>query len=61
MYLILGGVKLFVCLLIFECDIVMFVIEVVLIDCFNMIFDVLYVDFLDEKILCGIEVLFVWG
>ncbi|TWX72223.1 TonB-dependent receptor [Colwellia sp. C1TZA3] len=58
---ILGGAKPFVRSSTLERDSAMLVIEATPTDDIKMTFDALYVDFLDTKILRGIEVPFAWG
>lgn len=58
---ILGGAKPFVRSSTLERDSAMLVIEAAPRDDLKMTFDALYVDFLDTKILRGIEVPFAWG
>ncbi|WP_462151249.1 TonB-dependent receptor [Pseudoalteromonas xiamenensis] len=60
-YSILGGAKPFVRSSTLERDSVMFVLEAAPSDKLSMVFDALYVDFKDEKILRGIEIPFAWG
>ena len=60
-YSILGGAKPFVRSSELERDSTMLVIEAAPNDQLHMTFDALYVDFLDTKILRGIEVPFAWG
>ncbi|MEC8324960.1 MAG: TonB-dependent receptor [Pseudomonadota bacterium] len=60
-YSILGGAKPFVRSSTLERDSVMAVIEYAPSENLRMVFDSLYVDFVDEKILRGIEVPFAWG
>ncbi|WP_105167958.1 TonB-dependent receptor [Pseudoalteromonas sp. T1lg23B] len=60
-YSILGGAKPFVRSSTLERDSVMFVFEAAPSDNLSMVFDALYVDFKDEKILRGIEIPFAWG
>lgn len=60
-YSILGGAKPFVRSSTLNRDSAMLVIEAVPNDDLKMTFDALYVDFLDEKRLRGIEVPFAWG
>ena len=58
---ILGGAKPFVRSSTLERDSAMLVIEAAPRDDMKMTFDALYVDFLDTKVLRGIEVPFAWG
>jgi len=58
---ILGGAKPFVRSSTLDRDSAMLVIEAAPRDDMKMTFDALYVDFLDTKILRGIEVPFAWG
>lgn len=58
---ILGGAKPFVRSSTLERDSAMLVVEAAPTDNIKMTFDALYVDFLDTKILRGIEVPFAWG
>jgi len=58
---ILGGAKPFVRSSTLERDSAMLVLEAAPRDDLKMTFDALYVDFLDTKILRGIEVPFAWG
>ena len=58
---ILGGAKPFVRSSTLDRDSAMLVIEAAPTDNVKMTFDALYVDFLDTKILRGIEVPFAWG
>jgi len=58
---ILGGAKPFVRSSTLERDSAMLVVEAAPRDDMKMTFDALYVDFLDTKILRGIEVPFAWG
>ncbi|MBA6225378.1 TonB-dependent receptor [Colwellia sp. MB02u-18] len=58
---ILGGAKPFVRSSNLERDSAMLVIEATPTDDIKMTFDALYVDFLDTKILRGIEIPFAWG
>jgi iron complex outermembrane receptor protein len=58
---ILGGAKPFVRSSTLERDSAMLVIEAAPRDDLKLTFDALYVDFLDTKILRGIEVPFAWG
>ncbi len=58
---ILGGAKPFVRSSTLDRDSAMLVIEAAPRDDLKMTFDALYVDFLDTKILRGIEVPFAWG
>ncbi|NOU50939.1 TonB-dependent receptor [Pseudoalteromonas sp. JBTF-M23] len=60
-YSILGGAKPFVRSSTLERDSVMFVLEAAPSDDLSMVFDALYVDFKDKKILRGIEIPFAWG
>jgi len=60
-YSILGGAKPFVRSSELERDSTMLVIEAAPSDQLHITFDALYVDFLDTKILRGIEVPFAWG
>ncbi|MBD1581603.1 TonB-dependent receptor [Pseudoalteromonas sp. S16_S37] len=60
-YSILGGAKPFVRSSTLERDSVMFVLEAAPTSNLSMVFDALYVDFKDEKILRGIEIPFAWG
>ncbi|WP_372771508.1 TonB-dependent receptor plug domain-containing protein, partial [Pseudoalteromonas sp.] len=60
-YSVLGGAKPFVRSSTLERDSVMAVIEYVPSEKLRMVFDTLYVDFVDEKILRGIEIPFAWG
>jgi len=60
-YSILGGAKPYVRSSELERDSTMLVIEAAPNDQLHMTFDALYVDFLDTKILRGIEVPFAWG
>ncbi|MEC4089340.1 TonB-dependent receptor [Pseudoalteromonas rubra] len=60
-YSILGGAKPFVRSSTLERDSAMFVFEAAPNDRLSMVFDALYVDFKDEKILRGIEIPFAWG
>ena len=58
---ILGGAKPYVRSSTLERDSVMLVIEAAPTNDLKMTFDALYVDFLDTKILRGIEIPFAWG
>ncbi|CCQ11714.1 Predicted maltose-specific TonB-dependent receptor [Pseudoalteromonas luteoviolacea B = ATCC 29581] len=58
---ILGGAKPFVRSSTLERDSAMLVVEAAPSDKLSMVFDALYVDFKDEKILRGIEIPFAWG
>ncbi|NMP30006.1 TonB-dependent receptor [Thalassotalea sp. M1531] len=58
---ILGGAKPFVRSSTLERDSAMLVIEAAPTENLKMMFDALYVDFKDEKILRGIEIPFAWG
>ncbi|MBE0363239.1 iron complex outermembrane recepter protein [Pseudoalteromonas ulvae UL12] len=60
-YSILGGAKPFVRSSELERDSMMLVVEAAPSDDLKLTFDALYVDFLDTKILRGIEVPFAWG
>ncbi|MBE0367540.1 TonB-dependent receptor [Pseudoalteromonas aurantia] len=60
-YSILGGAKPFVRSSTLERDSAMFVLEAAPSDKLSMVFDALYVDYKDEKILRGIEIPFAWG
>ncbi|TMP45423.1 TonB-dependent receptor [Pseudoalteromonas citrea] len=60
-YSILGGAKPFVRSSTLERDSAMLVLEAAPNDQLSMVFDALYVDFKDEKILRGIEIPFAWG
>lgn len=60
-YSILGGAKPFVRSSTLERDSAMLVVEAAPSDKLSMVFDALYVDFKDEKILRGIEIPFAWG
>ena len=60
-YSILGGAKPFVRSSTLKRDSAMFVLEAAPNDKLSMVFDALYVDFKDEKILRGIEIPFAWG
>ncbi|MEO2279217.1 TonB-dependent receptor [Pseudoalteromonas pernae] len=60
-YSILGGAKPYVRSSTLERDSAMLVLEYAPTSDLNMAFDALYVDFVDEKILRGIEVPFAWG
>ncbi|CAH9051782.1 hypothetical protein PSECIP111854_00833 [Pseudoalteromonas sp. CIP111854] len=60
-YSILGGAKPFVRSSTLERDSAMFVLEMAPSDNLSMVFDALYVDFKDKKILRGIEIPFAWG
>ncbi|TMP78145.1 TonB-dependent receptor, partial [Pseudoalteromonas ruthenica] len=60
-YSILGGAKPFVRSSTLERDSAMLVLEASPNDQLSMVFDALYVDFKDEKILRGIEIPFAWG
>lgn len=60
-YSILGGAKPYVRSSTLERDSAMLVLEFSPTNNVNMAFDALYVDFVDEKILRGIEVPFAWG
>ncbi|MCG7542456.1 TonB-dependent receptor [Pseudoalteromonas sp. OF7H-1] len=60
-YSILGGAKPFVRSSTLERDSAMLVVEAAPTDRLSMVFDALYVDFKDEKILRGIEIPFAWG
>ncbi|MFY8273334.1 TonB-dependent receptor [Pseudoalteromonas sp. SSDWG2] len=60
-YSILGGAKPFVRSSTLERDSAMLVLEYAPNSDLNVAFDALYVDFVDEKILRGIEVPFAWG
>ena len=58
---ILGGAKPYVRSSVLDRDSAMLVIEAAPTDSLKMTFDALYVDFLDTKILRGIEIPFAWG
>ncbi len=60
-YSILGGAKPFVRSSTLERDSAMLVIEALPTDNLKVTFDTLYVDFVDEKRLRGIEIPFAWG
>jgi len=60
-YSILGGAKPFVRSSTFDRESLMVVVEALPSDNVRMIFDALYVDFSEEKILRGIEIPFYWG
>ncbi|AOT07614.1 TonB-dependent receptor [Pseudoalteromonas luteoviolacea] len=60
-YSILGGAKPFVRSTTLERDSVMFVFEAAPNDKLSMVFDALYIDFSEDKILRGIEIPFAWG
>lgn len=60
-YSILGGAKPYVRSSTLERDSAMLVLEYAPSSAVSMTFDALYVDFVDEKILRGIEVPFAWG
>ncbi len=60
-YSILGGAKPYVRSSTLERDSAMLVLEAAPTDKLNMTFDALYIDFLDEQILRGIEIPFAWG
>jgi len=60
-YSVLGGAKPYVRSSTFDRESLMVVIEALPTDNVRMIFDALYVDFSEEKILRGIEIPFVWG
>ncbi|MDK1289745.1 TonB-dependent receptor [Pseudoalteromonas umbrosa] len=60
-YSILGGAKPFVRSTTLERDSVMFVFEAAPNDKLSMVFDALYIDFTEDKILRGIEIPFGWG
>ncbi|SEA68615.1 TonB-dependent receptor [Alkalimonas amylolytica] len=60
-YAILGGAKPFVRSSTLKRDSAMLVVEALPTDNLKLVFDALYVDFSDEKILRGIEIPFAWG
>ncbi|MBN8430399.1 TonB-dependent receptor [Microbulbifer salipaludis] len=59
--LFLGGAKPFVRSSVLDRDSAMLVVEAQPTERLNMTFDALYVDFVDEKILRGIEIPYGWG
>ncbi|MDP4537917.1 TonB-dependent receptor [Alkalimonas collagenimarina] len=60
-FAILGGAKPFVRSSTLKRDSAMLVVEALPTDNLRLVFDALYVDFSDEKILRGIEIPFAWG
>ncbi|MCF2857141.1 TonB-dependent receptor [Pseudoalteromonas sp. SMS1] len=60
-YSVLGGAKPFVRSTTLERDSAMFVFEAAPNDKLSLVFDALYIDFKEDKILRGIEIPFAWG